>query len=168
MSRYLTSLSDPAARAPLFCIVVLVLCAVLQLGLATAPDLGAVPSPTARVTVAPSPTVARTYIPPSILAHPVFAPRMTAAAASGPVQPLGGASIAGVVTIGRTRYAIVRRADGKVGHMRIGGGIAGWRIAALDGTGATLIRGSERLQLPYGAATPPPAAAATASEEDPQ
>ena len=156
MSRYLTSLADPSARAPLLCVLLLAALAIFQLALSNAPEFEERPAVATRLSMAPAPSVTQTEIPASILEHPIFAPRVSTplAGAPGAVAPLGGASIAGVVTIGRTRYAIVRSVTGSIGHIRIGGRVAGWRIIALEQDGATLIKGAERLHLAYGAATP--------------
>jgi len=168
MSRYLISLSDPRARAPLLCVLALLLACALQLALPVAPDLGERPAVGTRLAMTRVPATSVTFVPPSILAHPIFAPRVPMSlggATPAVVAPLGGAAIAGVVSIGKARYAIVRDIAGKVSHVRLGGSVAGWRIAALDQDGATLTKGAERLHLAYGAAAPAVAATPDSEEE---
>lgn len=90
-------------------------------------------------------------VPGAVLARPIFAP--SGAPAGGgtdgetvaAADPLGGATIAGFIGVGRARAAIVSQ-DGRVRRVGIGGTIAGWRLVGLTAEGAVLARGGERLR----------------------
>lgn len=96
-----------------------------------------------------------------IFDRPLFAPRQSLVASSGgQVLPLGGASVAGTVTIRGRAFAVVRRANGTVSNIAIGGVVGGWRLIALRPEGAVFVKNKVRRQIAYGA-TP-----LAATEED--
>lgn len=88
-------------------------------------------------------------VPSASLARDVFAPR--AASGPAPVDPLGGAIVAGVVRVGALRYAVVQPASGGIRNVPIGGRIAGWRLDALSAGGAGLSRGAAHIAVTFGA-----------------
>lgn len=157
---------DDTPRLAALCAALLLLCLAAQFTLPAEADLPEGAAPPIRLAAAALPPNMPTVVPPAILASPIFAPRArmtTAGGDGGPAMysPLGGASIAGTVTIRRRSAAIVRGIDGKVSHVGIGAVINGWRLAALDSGGATLLRGAERIHLDFGAAS-----IAVAQEDD--
>jgi len=86
--------------------------------------------------------------------RPLFAPRQSpfAAANGGEAPVLGGAAVAGTVTLGRRNFAVVRRPDGAVSNLAIGGTISGWRLVALTAQGALFVKSGVRRIVAYGAA----------------
>lgn len=99
---------------------------------------------------------------PVIAARSMFAPR-AGGKAGAPTSLLGGAVVAGTVRIGGRAYAVVQTSEGRMINLPIGGGIAGWRLAALSSEGARFVRGNERTQVNYGA-QPQPQPAGDGSE----
>jgi hypothetical protein len=101
------------------------------------------------------PAVAPVAVPQSIFERPLFAPRqslaLAAAAAAAAPPALGGAVVAGTATIRRQTTAVVRRPDGSVANIAIGGVVGGWRLVALGQEGAVFVKGRERLRVAYGA-----------------
>ncbi|MFM9976613.1 MAG: hypothetical protein ACKVOP_01015 [Sphingomonadaceae bacterium] len=100
-----------------------------------------------------APSVAPVAVPSGIFQRPLFAPRQSLAAtgAVAAPPPLGGAVVAGTATIRRRTFAVVRRSDGSVANVAIGGVVSGWRLVALGQERAVFVKGGERLQIPYGA-----------------
>jgi hypothetical protein len=80
-----------------------------------------------------------------------FAPARAGIGGGAAEGPLGGAVIAGSVTVGAIRFAMVQDADGGIRRVAPGGGISGWRLDAVMPSGARLRRGHERIEVPYGA-----------------
>jgi hypothetical protein len=99
-----------------------------------------------------APAVDRIAVPGVILAQPLFAPRRADAGAPGGIEPaLGGAVVAGTVSVRGRSFAVVRRADGQIGNLPIGGRIAGWRLVALSAQGAAFVKEGKRIEVAYGA-----------------
>ncbi len=94
-----------------------------------------------------------------IFDRPLFAPRqsLTAALRTGAASMIGGALVAGTVSIRGRSFAVVRRANGDVMNLGIGGVIDGWRLVALQAGGAVFVKGKESRVLAYGAAAFAPA-----------
>lgn len=89
--------------------------------------------------------------PAPILGRPLFAPRQSMISGSkGPAPVLGGASVAGSVTVRGRIMAIVRRIDGTVHNLPLGGALDGWRLVELTPSSARFRKGGERLDLPFG------------------
>lgn len=65
--------------------------------------------------------------------------------------PLGGMIVAGSVSIRGRAYAMVIAPSGRISRLARGGSINGWTLLSLSATGARFGRGSEKLDLPYGA-----------------
>ncbi len=87
-----------------------------------------------------------------IFDRPLFAPRQSLATRpSVQTLPLGGASVAGTVTIRGRAFAVVRRANGRVSNIAIGGAVDGWRLIALRPEGAVFVKNNVRHQIAYGA-----------------
>lgn len=105
-----------------------------------------------------SPVVRVVAVPPVITARSMFAPR-GGGKAGGPSSPLGGSVVAGTVRVGGLAYAVVKTSEGRMVNLPIGGGLAGWRLAALSSEGARFVRGNERIQVNYGAQPQPQASA---------
>ncbi len=100
----------------------------------------------------------------AIFSRPLFAPRQTMSTPSGTTAPLalGGASVAGTVTIRGRGVAVVRRTDGSVANVSIGGVVGGWRLIALREEGAVFANGKEQRLIRYSGA-----ASQTADDEAP-
>lgn len=92
-----------------------------------------------------------------VMARVLFAPGRAAAsgasvsAGAAPPDPLGGASVAGVVRVGTRGYAVVQYGGGRTARVPVGGSVAGWRLAAIGADGVTLRRGAARMLVPFGA-----------------
>ena len=164
---------EPEARLPALLAGLLVAALVLQFLLVEEPELppaGAVPAALPRVS---QPDLAVGGPAGAILARGLFTPRLAspdAAAASGaaapPPPPLGGASVAGSVTIRGSRYAVVAIPGRGVVRMRPGARYRGWTLRAIDEGGATFSRGRERLRLPFGGGTVAPGVAGNDGENE--
>jgi hypothetical protein len=105
--------------------------------------------------------------PSPVLERPLFAPRLvmsTAAQGSAPI--LGGASVAGTVSIRGRALAVVRRVDGSVYNLPLGGAVGGWRLVSLNSATARFQKGSEQLELAYGAISVSPPKEAESGEDD--
>jgi len=113
-----------------------------------------------------APAVMPVAVPAVVFERPLFAPRQsltaTATATAAAPPALGGAVVAGTATIRGRTFAVVRRADGTVANVALGGRVGGWRLVALGQDGAVFVRSGERLQVAYGAQ-----AAATPEAEAP-
>lgn len=108
-------------------------------------------------------------IPASLAGGSLFAPIPGVSGSktgAAPPDPLGGVVIAGVVQRGRTRLALVSAPGGALHYVAPGGLVAGWRLAALGPHSALLTRGSDHLDLAYGAhaVVAPPSSATDSSE----
>lgn len=100
------------------------------------------------------PVLPQTAAPQAIFDRPLFAPRqsMNTAANASPQAALGGAMVAGTVTIRGRSVAVVRRLDGSVANVGIGGVVGGWRLVALRAENAVFAKGSEQRLIPYSGA----------------
>ena len=166
--KYRLSLAKPTnanrALVPALCASALALSFVLQLALTGAVEMpdeswsGGHPS-------AKMPSIAGQFVPPILLQRPVFSPGRTATSvADQAVQaPLGGAVVAGTVSVRGRSYAVVQRPDGVIRRLAVGGRYAGWRLRSLSSTGAVFDRGAQRLALVFGVA---PAQTATQMAEN--
>jgi hypothetical protein len=77
--------------------------------------------------------------------------------------PLGGAVLAGTVSIKGRSYAVVQRPDGGISRLAVGARYAGWRLQSLSSTGGVFAQGKQRISMTFGMA---PAPAATQTEEN--
>jgi hypothetical protein len=143
----------PAALA-----AVLALAVVVQLMLgADTPLPPAAPGPV-RIARSAAPAVPAVIAPPVILERDIFTrPAQGPAGVAAPTAQLGGAAIAGTVSVLGRRVAIVALPGGGFRRIAPGDMIAGWTLLGLGPDGARLRRGAETLILPYGAAVAPPA-----------
>ncbi len=103
----------------------------------------------------------------------MFDPVRSAAAAPGgaaaaPTGPLGGAAVAGSISVRGRTYAIIQLPSGKSGRLPIGGRIGGLRLIALEPDSAVFQAGGKRIRMPYGTANITPVAPAGDSEEESQ
>ncbi|WP_293880050.1 hypothetical protein [Sphingomonas sp.] len=105
-----------------------------------------------------APAVAPVGLPGVILARPIFAPRKSALAGAGGGPPpiLGGATVAGAMSVHGRSYAVVRRADRTTSNVGIGGVVGGWRLVALGDASAIFVRGRDRRTIAFGAQGAPP------------
>lgn len=155
--RFPLSLPNRADGTLLPGILVALLAAALgvQLWAANAePDLPPVLAVGATRLVTAIPTIAPVKAARVIFDRPLFAPRQAMTAATGFGQPLvlGGASVAGMVSVRGRSYAVIRRANGEVSNLAIGGLVNGWRLVSLRADGAAFVKDSVRQDIAYGAA----------------
>lgn len=115
------------------------------------------------------PRIVGQFVPPILLERPVFSPGRTATgAADQAIQaPLGGAVVAGTVSVKGRSYAVVQRPDGVVVRLAVGARYAGWRLRSLSSTGAVFDQGAQRLSLTFGVA-PAQTVTETAENEEEQ
>lgn len=98
------------------------------------------------------PAVAPVSVAPVIFARPLFAPRQSLIAGpSAQTLPLGGALVAGMVAVRGRAFAVVRRANGTVSNIPIGGAVDGWRLVALNPESGVFVKNNVRQQIAYGA-----------------
>lgn len=111
------------------------------------PALGA-----GRNTVAQSIVAGNAIAPKLIVENDVFSPVRSAGGSSDGASagPLGGAVVAGSVSVGGRAYAMVIVPGGRISRLAPGGSINGWRLLDLTAGGARFGRGSERLDVAYG------------------
>lgn len=151
---------------PAFCTAVLAVMAVLQLALTSAVELPAQGwgGGGARSAL---PVVAHVGIDPLLMRSAIFSPTRTAIAADGQgvPAPLGGARVAGAITVSGRALAIVQHADGSVTRLPLGASLSGMRLVALGRDGATFASGTGRLHVAFGSA--PAAPASTEEIEEP-
>lgn len=104
------------------------------------------------------PGIAPDGIDPLLLRNAIFAPTRTAGAEQSEATPLGGASLAGAVTVAGRSMAIVQRADGTVVRLPLGGSVSGMRLIAINRSGAVFVSGGKRVYVAFGAVASAPAA----------
>lgn len=99
------------------------------------------------------PTISPVAASGEIFRRPIFAPRQSASAASDGAPPpmLGGAVVAGTVSVRGRTFAVVRRPNGTSFNMAIGGRLNGWSLTALRDEGAIFVKGNTRQTMAYGA-----------------
>jgi len=160
---------EPGARVPALCSGLLTLGIVFQLCLPTEPELNAGAPPSAHMPAASPPAFGMVAPPSFILDRPIFAPRaaMTTEGKRDAAQsPLAGAVITGAIRIRALQYAVVRDASGRISRVSAGGRINGWRLAHIDGSGATLRKGGQSLHMPFGVTSAPVAQNNSEEEEE--
>jgi hypothetical protein len=120
----------------------------------TEPKLPETRLPIGRALQPPMPAMPAAPSASAILERPLFAPRqnLLKGTEGGKASPLGEATIAGSLVIRGRAAAVVRRANGQVFYLPIGGSIAGWRLIRLDAASASFRKGSETAELAFGAA----------------
>lgn len=145
---------DRATRLPLGMALVLATSLAVQLLTSTdaEPPLGPVGG--TRVSGAAVPRPAPVITDPAILARAMFAPAASGTAGDAEDATLAGYRVVGAVRIGRRGYAIVRSPDQRTIKVRPGGRIGDWRLTTLTANAATLVRGDERLTVPFGTQAP--------------
>ncbi|MDT0508403.1 hypothetical protein [Novosphingobium sp. MMS21-SN21R] len=111
------------------------------------PALGA-----GRNTVAQALVAGNAIAPKLIVENDVFSPLRSAGGSpdGASAGPLGGAVVAGSVSVGGRAYAMVIVPGGRISRLAPGGSINGWRLLGLTTGGARFGRGSERLDVAYG------------------
>jgi len=102
------------------------------------------------------------HLPPAsgggaIVARAMFAPGASRIAGASPPR---GVALVGSIRIGRTDFAVVQGPGSRTAYVRAGGRIGDWRLGGLTRTGALLLRGKERLTVPFGGRDIPVASAA--------
>lgn len=113
----------------------------------TMPEIGAVP------------------VDPTLRAVPIFAPDRTSVTGAAAGAPLGGAVVAGSVSVRGQVHAILQKGDGSIVRLPLGGRFAGMRLIGLSGDGATFLAGGKPLRVPFGATAVAPANQAEIEEE---
>lgn len=116
------------------------------------PDLPLPLPATAPVTSNRVPIVSPVVASGEIFRRPLFAPRQSSSIASdiAPAPTLGGAVVAGTVSLRGRTYAVVRRSNGKSFNLPVGGQLNGWSLAALRDEGAVFVKGRARQTIAYG------------------
>ena len=120
---------------------------------ARAPELPAalpLPAPFARAQV---PVIAPASASAEIFRRPIFAPRQSASLASAGAPPpmLGGAVVAGTVSVRGRTFAVVRRPNGTSFNMAVGSRLNGWSLVGLRAEGAIFVKGNAKQLMAYGA-----------------
>ena len=146
-------LPAPGSRGRLPLVLVPVLAGMAAVQLAMPERIGLPPGGSvARIGAVAPPATPTEVIAPSLPAS--RDPFALPAPRGGPDDagdPLGGAVIAGVVQKGRLRLGVIQQTGGQVRYVAVGGDVAGWRLAALDGAAARLTHGpGHNLLVPYG------------------
>lgn len=110
------------------------------------------------------PPISGQLLPPILLQNPMFSPARTATDAKGAAAqaPLGGAVVAGAVSIRGRSYAVIQRPDGAIMRLGIGSVYAGWRLRSLSTSGALFEQGAQKMTLNFGIA---PTLVSTSSAE---
>jgi hypothetical protein len=157
------------ALVPALCAAVLLLCVALQLALTSdveIPEAGRAGA-RARPQV---PLIAGQFVPPIIQERPIFSPSRTLAIASDQTValPLGGAAVAGTVSIKGRTYAVIQRPDGTITRLAVGQRYGGWRLRSLSPTGALFDKGAQKLPMSFGAAMAQPTTQTAENEEEQQ
>ncbi|MGV3510860.1 MAG: hypothetical protein ACO1OX_02535 [Novosphingobium sp.] len=80
-------------------------------------------------------------------------------------DPLGGAIVAGSLSVRGRAYAMVISPGGQVSRLAPGSRINGWTLLSLSSNGARFGRGTERIDLSYGAQASQTVAAIEEPEE---
>jgi len=83
------------------------------------------------------------------------APFTPVAQPGGPANPLGGTLVVGAIQVGGHPLAVVQRPGGDVAYVRPGGSIADWRLQAVARSEVVLLRGAERVTVPFGGQATP-------------
>lgn len=141
---------DSRARLPVGLTLVLAALAAGQLALPHAVSLPPGGTVAMLATGHAPPPPARIGVPAILAVRPLFAP-VVQAAANAPIDPLGGAVIAGSVSRGGATFALVQMPGGVIRTVAPGAVIAGWRLVALTPAGAQLVRAGNSLFVAYGA-----------------
>lgn len=99
------------------------------------------------------PSISGQFLPPILLENSIFSPGRTANIATGDTAqaPLGGAILAGAVSIRGRSYAVLQSPDRRVVRLAIGATYQGWRLRALTPMGAIFEQGSQKLDVNFGA-----------------
>jgi len=110
------------------------------------------------------PPISGQLLPPILLQNPMFSPARTAtdAKSASDKARLGGAVIAGAVSIRGRSYAVIQRPDGTIVRLGIGSVYAGWRLRSLSTSGALFEQGAQKMTLNFGTA---PTLVSTSSAE---
>ena len=154
--KFRLSLAQPtrANRAlfPAICAGGLALCLLLQLALTGGVEIPEV-SPSGGQTRADFPSIGGQSLPPILREKSIFSPGRTAtsAGAEAAQAPLGGAVVAGAVSIRGRSYAVIQRPDGSIVRLGVGGFFEGWRLRALTSNAALFDQGAQKLILNFGA-----------------
>jgi len=142
---------DDRTLLPALLAALLVLMMAIQFALPVAEEL---PSDARRVVPSGSveAVVGRVVADPVIVRNALFSPsRGSAASAAAGVGngPLGGATVVGMVRVGKVARAIIQQADGMAVSVAVGGVYRGWTLVALSTTRARFLRDGERLAMDF-------------------
>lgn len=114
------------------------------------------------------PSISGQTLPPILLQNPIFSPARTAndAKSAAALNPLGGAVVAGAVSIRGRSYAVIQRPDGAIVRLGIGSVYAGWRLRSLSTSGALFEQGAQKMTLNFGIAPTPVSTSSAEYEEE--
>lgn len=114
---------------------------------------------------APMPAIAEGFVPPILRGSPIFSPERTARANEAATSPLGGAAVAGSISIRGRGFAVMQLPGGRIVHLPVGGSYAGMRLTALGPDNALFLAGGKRIAVPFGTTMTPPASIEAVPEE---
>ncbi|WCM28036.1 hypothetical protein NDN01_03660 [Sphingomonas sp. QA11] len=89
----------------------------------------------------------------AILARSMFAPSRAPVGNPG-AGAIGGVTVVGSVRIGSTVFVVVQGPGNRIANVRLGGKVGEWRLRAIRATDALLVRGEEKITVPFGAREP--------------
>ena len=150
--------ADDATLTPAVLAGVLVAMLVLQ-GLWTEPEpLADAPVAMRHHVKPPLPAMDRVTVDPTIAANAIFAPRGRtrpgSPASNAASSPLEGNLVTGSMSVGARSAVIVKRPDGRVVSVPVGGRIAGWMLRSIGQGAAVFVRNGRRLVVPFVSGAP--------------
>lgn len=136
--------------AGLASVLVLALAAQL-LAAGDGPELPPAPAVGAARSNFQAPVYQRVGVPPAIFSRPLFGPRQPPTIGDGAPPPaIGGATVAGTMSVRGRTYAVIRRGNGAVINLRVGGSVEGWRLLSLGPSGAVFQKANDKRTIAYG------------------
>lgn len=141
------------ALVPALCAAMLALLAALQFALTSdieLPEQGW----SGGAARAEMPQIAGRSTPPILRTASIFSPTRTAQGegTTGAALQLGGAAVAGTITVRGRSYAVVQRPDGQLIRLPVGGRLGGMQLIALLPEGAVFMAEGKRVQIAFGSA----------------
>lgn len=114
------------------------------------------------------PSITGQFAPKILSEQSIFSPARTANTGTDQAiqAPLGGATVAGTVSIRGRSYAVVQRPDGAIVRLAVGGRYEGWRLRSLSSAGAVFDKGAQRLPITFGVMPVQTAPQSTENEEE--
>ncbi len=99
------------------------------------------------------PSLSGRFVPTALREQPIFDPRRTAQAKTASAVadlPLGGAVVAGVVTIKGRSYAIIQPPQGSAVNLPVGSRFRGWQLRSISSDGAQFVKGGAPIRIALG------------------